>query len=562
MDGLAPELSSRAEPTVAPRDPTVRPAPAPASAVALGASRLVGRAGAWSRTRCIAATALLAVLCGAPWIEPRLVWCGWLGMAGALVLVTRFPWLPGLVCTFAWSALALTAAFYWAPALLAYTMQADLSWGLAVFVPLVLWEAARATLPFWLAARLGARAEAAWFPAALMAVILEAVVPTVFPWRMGYMQIAWPLTVQGVDLLGTGWATIIQFAHAGLLIGLAAAFLQAVRSRSVRPPLRHVLRSGAFWLVSANLVYGLAAMSYWSNQVERAPVLRVALVQEDPTYQGSADKMLQLTRDVCQRVDLVCWPESSGGTYEASLDRLSDPQRVFRLSRDPQRGLRPWPDPMCPLLLGTKTFRGDARRPEEFHQSATLLDRQERIAGRYDKRHLMPFGEYVPGEGWLPGIDRLFSVSEPVVPGREATVLDAGGGCRLGAMLCYEDMQPTAAQSLTNNSANLLVSLINGSAFDNPLTLTEHRLLAQLRAVECRRYLLRCAATGETCVISPLGQVVDRLPLQTPGVLTATVHLLDARTWACRLGDALAWLCAAALAAYVYQTRRQSPSGS
>jgi apolipoprotein N-acyltransferase len=117
-----------------------------------------------------------------------------------------------------------------------------------------------------------------------------------------------------------------------------------------------------------------------------------------------------------------------------------------------------------------------------------------------------------------------------MTPGAEAEVLGSKTGARLGAMLCYEDMVPVASREMVHGGANVLVSLINGSAFESPHTLKQHRLLAQLRALECRRYFLRCAATGETCVISPLGEIVDRIPLQQDGVLKSEVALLERTT--------------------------------
>lgn len=499
---------------------------------------------------------LVATLVCVPWIVPSLVWCGWLGVAAALAITTRLPWLAGLRFNFAWSCLALAVAFYWAPHALAQTMRASSAWGIAVFAPLVLWEAVRAALPFWLAVRLGVKATTAWFPAALIAVVLESVLPGVFPWRFGYVQVAWPLTIQTVDLFGTEWATLMVFAHAGVIVWLSAALAQAVRSRRFVATAPGILRSAPLWLCAANLAYGVWSMSYWHEQTRLAPQLRVALVQVDPTYLGSADKLLQLTQSVAGKVDLVCWPESSGGNYHVKLDQLSDTRRVFELSRDPLRGMRPWPNPSCPLLLGCRTYNGDRDHPSELYQSAVLLDTQERITGRYYKRTLMPFGEYVPGKDWLPGMDRLFPLPQTFIPGNEATILLAGDNVRLGTMICYEDMNPSAARSMVSNSANLLISLINGASFENTLTLRQHRLLAQLRAVECRRYHLRVSSTGETCVITPLGQVEASLPLQTTAVLTANVALIDSLTWGCRIGNLFPWLCAFALALYARQTRR------
>jgi apolipoprotein N-acyltransferase len=125
-------------------------------------------------------------------------------------------------------------------------------------------------------------------------------------------------------------------------------------------------------------------------------------------------------------------------------------------------------------------------------------------------------------------------------------------------MLCYEDMVPSAAESLADNGANVLLSLINGSSFKATLTLLQHRLLAQLRAVENRRCLLRCAATGETCVVSPLGTIPARLPLHVEDVLVAEVPLINTRTVASRIGQTFPLLCGGlAIALAVESVRRR-----
>jgi apolipoprotein N-acyltransferase len=160
----------------------------------------------------------------------------------------------------------------------------------------------------------------------------------------------------------------------------------------------------------------------------------------------------------------------------------------------------------------------------------------------------MPFGEYVPWADQFPELRLYFPMAENFTIGSEATVLETDGPARLGVLLCYEDMVVPAAGSLVRNGANVLVSLINGAVFTEPLTLVQHRLLAQLRAVENRRCLVRCAATGETCVVSPLGAIVDRLPLHTADVLTVDVPLVDRMTLATRAGPLFPALCGAVLA--------------
>jgi apolipoprotein N-acyltransferase len=92
-------------------------------------------------------------------------------------------------------------------------------------------------------------------------------------------------------------------------------------------------------------------------------------------------------------------------------------------------------------------------------------------------------------------------------------------------------MVPNATRTLTQNGANVLVSLINGTAFLNPLILEQHRLLAQQRAIECRRYHLRCSTSGETCVIAPWGEIVARVRMQSRQTLVTEVKLIDTSSW-------------------------------
>jgi apolipoprotein N-acyltransferase len=125
-------------------------------------------------------------------------------------------------------------------------------------------------------------------------------------------------------------------------------------------------------------------------------------------------------------------------------------------------------------------------------------------------------------------------------------------------MLCYEDMVPQAAREMVLNDANLLVSLANGSAFESHFTLYQHRLISHLRAIECRRYFLRCAATGETCVINPLGEIESRLPMQTDGALVSEVGLMEGKTIYSQFPWILPILGCAILASFLRSNWRRS----
>lgn len=523
------------------------------------------------------AVLLVAALIAAPWLRQELVICEWLGVAAALLLVNHIRGWRGETCALLTAAMALSIAFHWSPKVLAYSMQTSFEIGLLFAIPIVLWDAARLAAPFWCIGRLVRDPRNAWLPAGLAAVTVEAALPGVFPWKLGYSQIGWPVTIQGADLFGPEWPTFILYAHAGSIVSLVSVAVMLGRRKNAPAgdgglvsETARTVPAGRYWtpiglaalvLVALNAAYGVWAMKAHATAMRAADTISVALVQVDPSASDSIDDLRRLTREVCagrhdKPFDLVCWPECSGGSYEECLRSFADPERIFKHSRDPNRGLRPLENPVCPLLFGGKVYSGYPERPREIYQSAILLDCEEDMIGCYHKRHLMPFGEFVPGGDQFPQLRHYFPMEDEFDVGRDATVLPCGGRAKLGVLLCYEDMVPAAAMSLVHNSANILVSLINGSAFTEPLTLAQHRLLAQLRAVETRRCLLRCAATGETCVISPLGTMLQRLPLHTQAVLAADVPLLEGRTLASRIGPAFPLCCAVALAAFVAWSRR------
>ena len=507
--------------------------------------------------------AAIAMLVAAPWLDEDLVVCGWLGVAAGLLMIDRLRGWRGESWSLAAATAAIATAFHWSPKVMAYSMNTNYEIGLAIAAPIMLWDALRLVLPFWFAARIQPDPLRAWLPAGLLACGLEAIVPAVFPWKLGYSQIAWPHLIQSVDLFGPEFSTFVLYAHAGLIVWLVHALGRAAGAVKAWPwEDRTAVRAGLVALIvcAANAAYGFGSLAIWSRWIEAAPTLRVALVQSNPEDDGGIDSLRTLTRRLCSDPaavpDVVCWPECSGGSYEASLDSLADPERVLKLSRPPSPGMRPLEQPACPLLFGGKIYHGHPQKPRELYQSAILIDRDETVLGCYHKRHLMPFGEYVPGEDWYPDIKHYFPMQDDLTEGAACNVLGCGTAARLGVMLCYEDMIPAAARTLAAESANVLVSLINGAAFTAPLTLTQHRLLAQLRAVENRRCLVRCAATGQTCVINPLGMVTATLPLHTRDVLSATVPLLEGRTLANRIGPLFPLLCGAAVAALIFRRFR------
>ena len=475
-----------------------------------------------------------------PWLYEGYTWSAWLGLAVAMQLATSSSFGSRFWVTWFWCSCVLGAAFHWSPAAMAYTLSSGFALGLLVALPLIIWDGLRMALGFWLATKLTVDTRYYWLVAAFTTIALEYTMPGVFPWKIGLTQLSNPWLIQGIDLFGPSFSTFVAFAIAGALqIGISQIvnwLTMGDRSVSIATSTsnRSQIEKLAFSPVTVTLVcialYNTIAWQHWSQTIRSSKKIKVGLVQVDPSYVESTDNARKQTAMIAEQVDFVCWPESSAGNYDLHLNNLADDAQTFLMSREPERGLRPWPSPKCELLVGGKNYVGNAEAPDELYVTAMLIDSQETIKARHNKRFLMPFGEYVPGEKYIPGLAELFDMSEFVQAGHSVSSIETNCGARIGTMLCYEDMVPQAAREMVFHGSNLLVSLVNGSAFESRFTLYQHRLIAHLRAIECRRYFLRCAATGETCVINPLGEIEARLPVQIDGSLVCDVGLIDGKT--------------------------------
>jgi apolipoprotein N-acyltransferase len=502
----------------------------------------------------------VSVLNALPWLRPGFAAAQVLGVAVPLALIDRLRGWRGELVVFASAAVSLAIAFHWAPSTIAAVLDGSKLSGWLFAIPILAWDAARVSLPLWLAARVVWSPRSAWLPVGLAAVACEGVFPAVFPWRLGYSQVDWPPVIQSADLFGPAAATFAVCAAAGVVT--EATFLTmgfAFRRRDPTGVLRRPTAGGlaACAVVAANLLYGAWAIGRYHDA--EGPTARVVLVQADPDDPDGHESLAGLTRKALAdgAADLVVWPECSGGCHADSLDSFADPDSLRRFSRGGRPDWSPGIDCGCPLLFGAEVFSGRPEKPSAVYRSAILVDRRQCVLGTYHKRWLMPFGEYVPAAGTLPALARRFGPDEPLATGTAATPLDAGDGLLAGVLMCYEDMLPEAAASLVRGGATLLVSLVNAASFPHPVTLSQHRMLAQLRAVETRRTLVRCAATGETCVIDPAGGIVSRLPLHERGTLAADVPILAGETLATRIGPLVPVV--SALAAVVLVLMRPGP---
>ena len=247
--------------------------------------------------------------------------------------------------------------------------------------------------------------------------------------------------------------------------------------------------------------------------------------------------------------------------HAADLDQL---ERISIESAKKEPGLIVWPEVPAPFslqdanfgaranqiahdsgvdfLVGVEDAKHDAAGKFIVTNSAVLLRPSGDRVFTYDKIHLVPFGEYVPLRKWLTFAGKLTADIGDFTRGTAYRVGRLPGG-KFGAFICYEAIFPNEVRRFTANGAELLINMSNDGWFGRSSAPAQHLMMARVRAVENRRWLLRCTNNGFTVAVDPYGRIVARLPTDIRGELDAPYDFRSGLTPYARFGDWFAWLC-------------------
>lgn len=442
-----------------------------------------------------AALAPLLLLLGAPGGRGRTFLLGWLhGLAAWLVAI---PWIAPTLRTYGgmprWLAVLclLLLAGYLALFHGAFALLGRGPWrrgGLsALLAPPALWVALE-----WLRAHLFGGFP--WNPAAHAWVDLPGALPTA-AWIGAYgISFLLVLANAGIALavvrwrrpLGWGWAA------AGVLVPLL------------------LLAVGGRWAVGG----GPPHAGLWSGAPVRLlqPDIANAVEPDWPVIRANYQRVLAMSEEACTPGALVVWPESAAWPYSYGEDA------GFR--RDVEAMAR---SGGCTLLFNSiQPAPGGG-----FYNSAFVVS-PEGEAVRYDKRELVPFGEYVPLAGVFSFVDKLARNAGDFLPARELTLLpwrsgEPGPPELLGAAICYEIVFPQQVAETVRAGASVLVTITNDAWYGDTTAPWQHYAGARFRAAESRRPLLRAAITGISAVVEPDGSERARLDPFTRGVIRTRV---------------------------------------
>jgi len=218
-------------------------------------------------------------------------------------------------------------------------------------------------------------------------------------------------------------------------------------------------------------------------------------------------KVIELSNANCEPGSLVVWPESAAWPF-LYHDREDD----HRLEKD----VRAMTERGCSVLLNSSEKMGDS-----YYNSAFLVS-PGGVVKRYDKRHLVPFGEYVPFRGLFWFVDKLAREAGEFRPA-DQTVLLPWGRDQIGMAICYEVVFPDEVAALTRRGATLLATVTNDAWYGDTWAPWQHFRAARFRAAENRRTLLRAAITGVSGLIDPDGSVRYQIGVFQDGVIRGRV---------------------------------------
>lgn len=366
---------------------------------------------------------------------------------------------------------------------------------------------------------------------------------TGFPWGVvGYSQVNRLLIIQLADMFGVYGVSFLVVSANAVLSALIMAYTR-------RPWQGHQVTRAWAWqsatffivLICLSLVYGNKRIGEMDRALAGTPSNRIAVIQGnidqarkwDPAFQiSTTKKYLKLTRKaIVQQPDLVVWPETATPFYFGASPKLS------RLVTDVVRKTD------THLLLGSPRVQ---RAPDRqgYYNSAYLLSPDGRAAEWYDKVHLVPFGEYVPFKRLLSFVGKMVAQVGDFSAGEKGRTLAWGQGFpAIGVQICFEIIFPELSRSLVKNGAGVLINLTNDAWFGKSSAAYQHFSMTVFRAVENRRSLIRCANTGISGFVDPVGRIISRTELFQDAVVTHSVPQMKETTFYTQIGDFFPLAC-------------------
>lgn len=355
---------------------------------------------------------------------------------------------------------------------------------------------------------------------------------TGFPWAsLGYSQYLNLPLIQIADLTGVYGPTFVILLVNATLFGVVQQWSKKTF------PFRETTLTVVVLL--GFLIYGYLKMGAVDRQTAQNPFLKIGLVQGnidqsvkwDESFQKETLRIYEkLSYRVAQeKPDLIVWPETATPFF------FQEAKEYQPLILDIPKKTKAF------LLFGTPSYKVQRGKVSHYN-SAYLVSPSGEVAGKYDKVHLVPFGEYVPLQDLLFFIGSLGEGIGDFRSGEEVFNFSLPQG-RFGVLICFEIIFPDLCRRFVKKGANFLITITNDAWFGRTSAPYQHFSMVAFRAVENRVFVARAANTGITGLIDSKGKTVKEGPIFAEEAMNGTIRLSSQKTFYTLYGDIFAWLC-------------------
>ncbi len=332
-----------------------------------------------------------------------------------------------------------------------------------------------------------------------------------FPWvRVSLGQYKATALIQSASLFGAEGVDI-------LILSINALIAVALLTNNKK---RLVSFSVAAALFCANLGFGLVRLHGAPVGQDFTIMTVQASVTQNEKWDSNGDKIClkaytELTKEnITDNVDLILWPESAVPKIYKNAGALKD---YKKLSKELD----------TPILAGIilKTASGNTNN--------AILINADGPQNIYNKRQMVPFGEYMPYKSLLsslfPSLTELNIIEDDYVGGTSAEIMTVNGG-KIGNIICFESIYPHLTRQSTLDGAELMIELTNDSWLETSPAMYQHLSHGVFRSIENGRYLVRSANSGISAVIDSRGNIKSQLNINERGVITDTVQFIEKQT--------------------------------
>jgi len=353
---------------------------------------------------------------------------------------------------------------------------------------------------------------------------------TGFPWEnIGYSQYLNFYLIQFADVLGV-------FGLSFLIIMINAALFDVMAKRSKKAMISAAV---VFLILGGVFIYGFIRVGQVEKAMDNAKSMEVTLIQGNIDQSIKWNENFQKeTLNIYEHLSLqntpaegglLVWPETALPFNFLDVNDLQKQVKYLAVKT------KSW------FIFGAVSYlpkRGYA----DYFNSAYILSPDGENKGRYDKVHLVPYGEYVPLRNILPFVRGLTAGIGDFTPGAGfyPLLLDDK---KVGILICYEGILPNAARIYKKESAELLVNITNDAWFGATSAPFQHFSMALFRAVETRLYLVRAANTGVSGIFDPRGKIIAQTKIFQREALQGNIKFVNIPTFYAKYGDILVVIC-------------------